>query len=152
VAVAIPRNDKLGSRFGQLLAILQVRPKLWENRNDADRLAFVPFSLRAANRQPACWQIDVGPTQAKMFRGAPQAAKATQSEQQPPLGIRARIDDLLGDLTRDEVRSLAIGQHGQVLHFAKWIACDDPPFDRSSKQLPGAAALSPDGVIAQLVL
>ena len=106
----------------------------------------MPFGFRAWHSDATPLPINVRPCQCKNLRRATEAAVAGQSEDQPPLGIRAGIGYFGGILPAHKLEAVRIGldSRGNPL---EGIRLDQVPFLCRREELPCPANRSADRVL-----
>ncbi len=147
----MPNHDELFRlRIRQRLALfgfiprgVQIWPKLREDRDHSERLPFVVFGFRAANREPVTLPVDVLPSQGHHFRRNTQPAKPSQREQQTPFGIRAGLENGSGIGPTDEVISGRVPFH-RADQIGKRVLLNQFPTDGRIEKLFRQSAVTDD--------
>src|SRR5262245_45440037 len=94
VRIAGPANDMDSARWGQVERLFEVRTKFREYGHPALGLAFMVLRLGAGDSKAIPFPIHVRPLKCQVLRRAAKSAVSAQSEEQPPLGIRASVKHL----------------------------------------------------------
>jgi len=102
----------------------------------------VPFGLGRPHSDAAALPVDVLPAEGEVLAGAPEAAVAGQREQEPPLGIGAGGEHLLGIGAGNEGHAVAVGLPAR-LDLREGVLGQHPPLDALAEDL--ARGLDPLG-------
>lgn len=149
---SVLRDDVFRPFVGRLERRQYVGAQLREERDQPGLPALVMLGFRRRDQNAGVLPIDVLPLQRKMFRRAPQAPIAAQSDDQSPFGVRARVQHLVRVLGRNVVhpsldRSNCDGQS------IEWVRPPQKvPANRGLEELSGAAGVPPNGVLCQPVV
>ncbi|MDP7014848.1 MAG: hypothetical protein QGG36_03520 [Pirellulaceae bacterium] len=106
--------------------------------------------LGAPDRNSIIRPVDVAPREAQMLRGASEATIAAQGHKQTPLSVRARVQDLLDDVTRHKVNSTGVDLRWR-LHVGEWISGDQFMLNRFAEELARPFHLTTDRRWRQLL-
>jgi RHS repeat-associated protein len=149
VGTPIPRDHELRLRTAFCSRRLHVGAQLGKDWDHASRFAFMTFGLWRMNGDSTLSPVDVRPAKREMFAGATKAAKAAQSKQQPPLGIRASVQNPRRICTCNKVVSGPIGPNADSLHVAERILRHKSASYCITKELASERAAPSNGALGE---
>lgn len=121
--IPVAGNDK--PIFG-IECFFQERAKFTENRDDSFAVSGMVRRLNRGDADRVCLPVNIGPPECQRLGWCPESAEATQGHDQPPLSIRARVNNLGCIVGGDEVETLDIATDKIAIQLAidSWESYD----------------------------
>ena len=122
--VPVARDDVRLAFPGQLERFVQQLSQFREDRQEPFAPLLVGLFLRRSDANPVAPPIDVFPSQVQMLRRAAEPAESREGEDEPPLQVRASVEDCVRHFPSHEERPGAV-DHARDLHFKERIRRDE---------------------------